>query len=92
MNNIVRKFAQSGVISHIRKGHAMFGEAPEMDFRQAMAIQAEIRSAEEYRDAFEAAEAPESVTETEADQKVAEVEKEAQSAGQPVENATEAEG
>lgn len=64
-------------------------DAPEMDFREAMAIQAEIASAEEHASAFPAPESPESVTENEPEEKVRELEKEAQGASESPQNGQE---
>lgn len=64
-------------------------DAPEMDFREAMAIQAEIASAEEHATAFPAPESPETVAENEPETKVLEVEKEAQGASESPQNGQE---
>lgn len=46
VNNIVRTFATTGVITHLARIAPEFGDAPTMDLHQAACIQAEIASKE----------------------------------------------
>lgn len=85
VNNIVRRYAQTGMVNHVPRGTPQYGDAPEMDFAEAMRVRAEIQSAEE-----EAALRPsETPPEDPATEKVAEVEKAAVSGAQAPSEATE---
>lgn len=43
INNIMRRFQQTGVIDHLSQRKPMFGDMPNMDFQGAMAIVVEAR-------------------------------------------------
>lgn len=38
VNNIVKKFTETGQVSHLNHSRAQYGEAPDVDFRSAMDI------------------------------------------------------
>lgn len=87
VNNIVRRYAQTGMVNHVPRLSPQWGDAPEMDFHEAMRIRAEALSLEEDRALDpEAPEEPSNADPDPAEQKLAEVEKDAESVAQAPES------